>query len=136
MAGNAWGPNALAARVRRLHLPHIGREALEPQRVLRGLRPMPLLLLLTWLLQRTDGVAQNARNETDLTRAIVLALAERGLSTDADDVHFISDTTTIARSPVGRPRAVALAQRGSDPADVYVVETRVSPEGHLIELTD
>jgi hypothetical protein len=136
VAGNAWGPNALAARVRRLHLPHIGREALEPQRLLRGLRPMPLLLLLTWLLQRTDGVAQNARNETDLTRAIVLALAERGLSTDADDVHFISDTTTIAKSPVGRPRAVALAQRGSDPADVYVVETRVSPEGHLIELTD
>ena len=28
-------------------------EALEPQRLLRGLRPMPLLLLLTWLLQRT-----------------------------------------------------------------------------------
>jgi hypothetical protein len=139
VAGNAWGPNALAARVRRLHLPHlphIGREALEPQRLLRGLRPMPLLLLLTWLLQRTDGVAQNARNETDLTRAIVLAMAERGLSTDADDVHFISDTATIAKSPVGRPRAVALAQHGSDPADVYVVETRVSPEGHLIELTD
>jgi hypothetical protein len=136
VAGNAWGPNALAARVRRLHLPHIGREALEPQRLLRGLRPMPLLLLLTWLVQRTDGVAQNARNETDLTRAIVLALAERGLSTEADDVHFISDTTTMAKSPVGRPRAVALAQRGSDPADVYVVETRVSPEGHLIELTD
>ncbi len=136
MAGNAWGPNALAARVRRLHLPHIGREALEPQRLLRGLRPMPLLLLLTWLLQRTDGVAQNARSETDLTRAIVLAMAERGLSTDADDVHFISDTATIAKSPVGRPRAVALAQHGADPADVYVVETRVSPEGHLIELTD
>ncbi|MEI9950861.1 MAG: hypothetical protein WDO74_18275 [Pseudomonadota bacterium] len=58
MAGNAWGPRALAATVRRLnlpHLPHIGREALEPQRLMRGLRPMPLLLLLTWLLQRTDG---------------------------------------------------------------------------------
>ncbi|MEP7050787.1 MAG: hypothetical protein ABJB12_10555 [Pseudomonadota bacterium] len=136
MAGNAWGPNALMARVRRLHFPHIGREALEPQRLLRGLRPMPLLLLLTWLLQRTDGVEQNARAETDLTRAIVLALAERGLHADADDVHFISDTATLAKSPVGRPRAVTLAQRGSDPADVYVVETRVSPEGHLIELTD
>jgi hypothetical protein len=124
------------ARVRRLHFPHIGREALEPQRLLRGLRPMPLLLLLTWLLQRTDGVAQNARAETDLTRAIVLALAERGLHANADDVHFISDTATLAKSPVARPRAVALAQRGSDPADVFVVETRVSPEGHLIELTD
>ncbi len=139
MAGNAWGPGVLAARVRRMHLPHlphIGREALEPQRLLRGLRPLPLLLVLTWLLQRTDGVAQATRNETDLTRAIVLALAERGLSADAEDVHFISDTVTLAKSPVGRPRAVALAQRGSDPADVYLVETRVSPEGHLIELTD
>ena len=139
MAGNAWGPRALAATVRRLqlpHLPHIGREALEPQRLLRGLRPMPLLLLLTWLLQRTDGVAPKTRAETDLTRALVLALAERGLSAEPDDVHFISDTTTLARSPVRRPRAVALAQHGSDPTDVFVVETRVSPEGHLIELTD
>jgi len=41
--------------------------------LLRGLRPMPLLLLLTWLLQRTDGVAPATRAETDLTRAIVLA---------------------------------------------------------------
>ena len=142
MAGNAWGPRALAATVRRLHLPHlpplphIGREALEPQRLLRGLRPMPLLLLLTWALQSTDGVQAKTRAESDLTRAIVLALAERGLTSDANDVHFISDTATLARSPVRRPRAVALAQHGSDPSDVYVVETRVSPEGHLIELTD
>jgi hypothetical protein len=136
VAGNAWGPSALAARMQRLHLPHIGREALEPQRLLRGLRPMPLLLLVTWLIQRTDGVAANVRAETDLTRAVVLALAERGLSADPDDVHFISDTATLAKSPVGRPRAVARAQHGADPADIFVVETRVSPEGHLIELTD
>jgi hypothetical protein len=136
VAGNAWGPSALAARMQRLHLPHIGREALEPQRLLRGLRPMPLLLLVTWLIQRTDGVAANVRAETDLTRAVVLALAERGLSADPDDVHFISDTATLAKSPVGRPRAVARAQHGTDPADIFVVETRVSPEGHLIELTD
>jgi hypothetical protein len=139
VAGNAWGPRALAATVRRLnlpHLPHIGREALEPQRLMRGLRPMPLLLLLTWLLQRTDGVAPKARAETDLTRAIVLALAERGLRTETENVHFITDSATLARSPVRRPRAVALAQHGSEPTDVFVVETRVSPEGHLIELTD
>jgi len=139
VAGNAWGPRALAATVRRLNLPqlpHIGREALEPQRLMRGLRPMPLLLLLTWLLQRTDGVAPKTRAETDLTRAIVLALAERGLRTEAENVHFITDSATLARSPVRRPRAVALAQHGSEPTDVFVVETRVSPEGHLIELTD
>lgn len=136
MAGNAWGPSALAATVRRLHLPRFGREVLEPQRLMRGLRPMPLLLLLTWLLQRADGVAPETRAQTDLTRAIVLALGERGLRADADDVHFITDTATVGKSPVRRPRAVALAQHGSDPADVFVVETRVSPEGHLIELTD
>jgi len=139
VAGNAWGPRALAATVRRLNLqdlPQFGRDALEPQRLMRGLRPMPLLLLLTWLLQRTDGVAAKTRAETDLTRAIVLALAERGLQTEADDVHFITDSPTLARSPVRRPRAVALAQHGLEPPDVFVVETRVSPEGHLIELTD
>lgn len=136
MAGNAWGPSALAATVRRLHLPRFGREALEPQRLLRGLRPMPLLLLLTWLLQRTDGVAAETRAQTDLTRAMVLALAERGLRADAEDVHFITETATLGKSPVRRPRAVALAQHGGDPADVFLVETRVSPEGHLIELTD
>jgi len=103
---------------------------------MRGLRPLPLVLLLTWLLQRTDGVAPATRAETDLTRAIVLALAERGLRTEAEDVHFISDSPTVARSPVRRPRAVALAQHGAEPTDVFVVETRVSPEGHLIELTD
>jgi hypothetical protein len=139
VAGNAWGPRALAATVRRLNfpqLPHIGREALEPQRLMRGLRPMPLLLLLTWLLQRTDGVAEKTRAESDLTRAIVLALAERGLRTEAENVHFITDSATLARSPVRRPRAVALAQHGSEPTDVFLIETRVSPEGHLIELTD
>jgi hypothetical protein len=139
VAGNAWGPRALAATVRRLNLqdlPQLGRDALEPQRLMRGLRPMPLLLLLTWLLQRTDGVAPKTRAETDLTRAIVLALAERGLHSETEDVHFITDSATLARSPVRRPRAVALARHGSDPTDVYVVETRVSPEGHLIELTD
>ena len=39
MAGNAWGPRALAATVRRLNLqdlPHFGGEALEPQRLMRG----------------------------------------------------------------------------------------------------
>ena len=111
MAGNAWGPSALAATVRRLKLPQLGREALEPERLLRGLRPMPLLLLLTWLLQRTDGVAPKTRAETDLTRAIVLALEERGLHTEVDEVHFISDTATVARSPVRRPRAVAPMKR-------------------------
>ena len=97
---------------------------------------MPLLLLVTWLLQRTDGVAPKTRAETDMTRAVVLALAERGLTAEVEDVHFISDSPTLAKSPVGRPRAVARAQRGTDPADVFLVETRVSPEGHLIELTD
>jgi hypothetical protein len=97
---------------------------------------MPLLLLVTWLVQSTDGVAPKTRAETDLTRALVLALAERGLNAEPDDVHFISDSATLAHSPVGRPRAVARAQRGTDPADIYLIETRVSPEGHLIELTD
>ncbi|HEY4107280.1 MAG TPA: hypothetical protein VGM44_25455, partial [Polyangiaceae bacterium] len=136
MAGNAWGPSALAARVRALHLPELGRDVLEPRRLLSGLRPLPLLLLVTWLVQRTDGVAPKTRAETDLTRALVLALAERGLNAEADEVHFISDSATLARSPVSRPRAVARAQRGTDPADIYLIETRVSPEGHLIELTD
>lgn len=136
MAGNAWGPSALAARVRALHLRDLGRDALEPRRLLSGLRPMPLLLLVTWLFQRTDGVAQKTRAETDLTRAVVLALGERGLSTQPDDVHFISDSATLAHSPVARPRAVARARRGTDPADIFLIETRVSPEGHLIELTD
>ncbi len=136
MAGNAWDPQALIARVRRIHLPHFDRHVLEPQRLARGLRPMPLLLLVTWLIQRTDGVAPKTRAETDLGRAVVLALAEQGLSAELDDVHFISDSAQLAKSPVTRPRAVARAQRGSDPADIYLIETRVSPEGHLIELTD
>ncbi len=99
-----------------------------------SLRPLPLLAVAFWFLHWRDGAPRAARVEHDGARAISVALAARGLTAQATDVHFIAKSPGLLESPVERERAVVLAHRPGEPSDVFVVETRVAPGGSLLEL--
>jgi hypothetical protein len=99
------------------------------------LRPLPLVLAGVWLLQRSPGAPAEAMAEPDLSVALTLALRAEGLSADAVDVYWVDGPGGIVESRSERPRAVMLARRAGEPADVYVARVKLSPEGRLLKVT-
>jgi hypothetical protein len=113
------------------------RERLSSARARQALvllRPWPLIVLASWILQQRGAAPEAARAESDRARALAIALAGRGLHASPDEIHFIPPAATFSSSPLPRSRAVVRARRPNEPADIYVVEGRVSPEGSLLEL--
>jgi hypothetical protein len=110
------------------------RTSWQPERFRPLLRPLPLLALGFWFLHWNDGAPRSARAEPDGEKALALALGARGLSADHRDVHFVPKAPRPWDLSVERRRAVVRARRGDEPADIFVVETRVAPGGSLLEL--
>src|SRR3954466_13474368 len=107
-------------------------------RVLRRLwamgRPLPLFALLCGWLHEYASAPEAARREIDPARSLVLALAQLGLSADQTQVLLLPDQTP--RGAVTRhERAVVLARRPGELADVYLVAARRAPEGNLLEIS-
>jgi hypothetical protein len=100
----------------------------------RGLRPLPVLLLFGWLLHLGGGVPREAASEPDASRALVNALASEGLIADPAEVNWLDPPPSFMGSRWTRPRAVVRAARRDEPADVYLVSAKLSPEGRLLEL--
>jgi hypothetical protein len=101
---------------------------------LPSLRPLPLLAIGFWFVHWRDGAPQQARLEPDPARAVTLALSARGLAAEPRDVHFLPPERPLFASPVDRRRAVVRARRRGDPSDIFLVETRFSPSGSLLEI--
>jgi len=99
------------------------------------LRPLPLLLLLALLPHRGGGVVRAAAAEPDLSTALARALESHGLRVDSSEVFWVDQPAGVIGSRRAHPRAVVLAAVGDAPADVYLVTTRLSPEGRLLELS-
>jgi hypothetical protein len=98
-------------------------------------RPLPLLAFVCGWLHEYDTAPDAARREIDPARSVALALAPLGLSADPSDVEFLPDRTP--RGAMTRHgRAVVLARRSGEPADVHLVLTRRSPEGNLLEVSN
>lgn len=72
----------------------------------------------------------------DRRAGVVEALSARGLSVPSvDDVLWVDAPPGVLRSAFGRSRAVVRAAPGTgEPADVFLVDTRLSPEGALLEV--
>ena len=104
-------------------------------RLVALMRPLPLLLLLAWLVQRVGGVPSAAAAEADPARALVDALAAQGLQTTPGDVHWLERPESAIASRLERPRAVVRAHRAGAPSDIFEVTTRRAPGGHLLEVT-
>jgi hypothetical protein len=107
----------------------------EWRRLLLTARPLPILLGLAWLIHRGDSLPTRVVRETDRKQAIVEALRTRSLVAKLDEMHFVSPTSPLLDSPIDRERAVIRAAHPGEPSDIYLVDVRRSPEGHLIELT-
>jgi hypothetical protein len=95
-----------------------------------ALRPVPVILLLAWSLQQ--GKSGAAVPERDTSRALVHALGARGLTADPADVRWVDTERGLWRALFGEPRAVLRARRPGEPADIFLVRARLSPEGHLL----
>ncbi|HEY8943554.1 MAG TPA: hypothetical protein VIM73_04800, partial [Polyangiaceae bacterium] len=106
----------------------------ELQRLAFSARPLPLVLLGMWAFHRGDSLPDRVVQESDRRQAIVEGLRARGLIAHRADVHFVSPTKPLLDSPVARERALVRAARPGEPNDVYLVDARRSPEGHLIGL--
>jgi hypothetical protein len=97
-------------------------------------RPLPLFVLLCFWVHDYDTALVSARREPDPARSIAVALRGLGLGADPSQVLFLPDPTP--RGAVTRhERAIALARRPGEPADIYLIDARRSPEGNLLELS-
>jgi hypothetical protein len=97
-------------------------------------RPLPLFAGLFGWMHAYDAAPENARRETDPARSLALALRKLGLAAEPGHVLFLPDQTP--RGAVTRhERAVALARRPGELADVYLVNSRRTPDGTLLEIT-
>ena len=97
-----------------------------------SLRPLPLLASAFGFCTGGGRRAWRAASKTR-TRSEHRA-AGRGLI--AEPVRaFHPKSPGLLETPVERERAVVRARRGDDPADIYVVETRVAPGGSLLSST-
>lgn len=106
----------------------------EWQRLAATARPLPLLLAVTWMFHRGDSLPERVVRETDRRQAIVEALRARSLLTRREEVHFVSPTRPLLDSPVERERALVRGAHPGEPNDIYLVDARRSPEGHLIDI--
>jgi hypothetical protein len=97
-------------------------------------RPLPLFAALAVWMHDYETAPDAARRETDVARSLSLGLAKLGLSADPSQVMLLPDRTP--RGAVTRhERALVLARRPGELADVYLVRARRSPEGNLLEIS-
>src|SRR5438045_1821891 len=101
------------------------------QRLVALGRPLPLFALLCFWLHDYDTALEAARREPDPSRSLAVALRKLGLGADPGQVLLLPDQTP--RGAVTRhERALAIARRPGEPADVYLIDARRSPEGNLL----
>lgn len=102
-------------------------------RVRRVLQPLPAAVAVAWLASGS-GLPPSARAELAPERGLVAALAERGVTLGEGDVHWIDPVQGGLGARWRDVRALIRASTGGDPADVWLVVVRLSPEARLAEV--
>jgi hypothetical protein len=131
VSGPPSGPRYTPVRT----FPRLSVPGVDFGAVLKVARPLPLLAVLAGWWHDYDSAPGDARREPDPARAVVLALQSRGITADPGDVHFLPEEPRRFAQVTERERAVVRAGRPGEPADIFLVRTRRSPEGELLELT-
>lgn len=131
VAGPPSGPRLTPVR----GFPRLSVPALQARALLRHARPLPLIALLAGWWHDYDSAPEAARLEKDPARAVVIALASQGLIADPSEVHFLPEQPRRFGQVTQRERAVVRASRQGEPADIFLVRTRHSPDGEMLELT-
>ncbi len=96
-------------------------------------RPIPFALAAAALFAMRRGVDVDA-NAPSRSAALAQVLRARGLSCDADDVTWVRGPRGVRGALTGGARALVRASKGGDPADLYFVDARLSPEGTLLDV--
>ncbi|MBX3181426.1 MAG: hypothetical protein KIT72_13880 [Polyangiaceae bacterium] len=100
------------------------------------LRPAVPVLALAALVHWADRVPAEATQEASRSRALVLALAAAGFEANEAEVHWVDEPGGGLTAATRDVRAVVRAHQADEPADIYLVVTRLSPEGRLLRLAD
>ncbi len=75
-----------------------------------------------------------ASAEPDLAHALAQALASEGLVALPSEVFWVDHPTGFLGSRIEHPRALVRAHAVDQPADIFLITSRLSPEGRLLEL--
>ena len=97
------------------------------------LRPLPYALLATFLATCAldPGVPLAAANRS---AALVHVLRARGLRAAGADVTWIDGAGGALGATFGSSRALVRANVKDEPADLYLIHARLSPEGALLDV--
>ena len=108
--------------------PGVGR------RLVAAARPLPLLLALGLVALPGNPVVPAASAEPDLAQALTRALASKGLVAIPSEVFWVDQPAGFLGSRINHPRALVRAHAVDQPADIFLITSRLSPEGRLLEL--
>ena len=115
----------------------------SPARSGRGRRSASLVALLAPLPFAAAGAlltvppgAVSKRPGAERSAALARELSARDLETTERDVRWVDAPGGVFASRRARPRALVRARRPGEAWDVYVVRTRLSPEGTLLGVDD
>lgn len=94
-------------------------------------RPLPYfvglsLAVVAIRVERIDPAPAN------VSSALASALAQRGLSATPDDVQWLERDPGVGGAFRANGRALVRANAPQEPADIYVVDVRLSPQGALL----
>jgi hypothetical protein len=100
-----------------------------------SLRPVPfaIAIALAWSMHRSADIDDRAPNRST---ALCEALASRSLTCDAADVTWLTGAHGVRGATFGGARALVRAESPGEPADLYLVDARLSPEGMLLAVDD
>ncbi len=83
---------------------------------------------------RAPAVSSKARGQPSLAAALVEGLREEGWTSQPSQVQWVDRPSGGFHVLWSGPRAIVLAHRSDEPADVLLVRTRLTPEGRLLSI--
>jgi hypothetical protein len=92
------------------------------------------VLLAGLLLTGRDAGVHRAPNRSIALAALLTS--SHGLACNEDDVAWLSGPRGVHGAVLGSARALVRANAHGEPADLYLIEARLSPEGNLIDVGD
>src|SRR5581483_1418567 len=95
--------------------------------------PVVLLMSAAAAFHRGSGIDLVAPSSE---AAVAEALTARGLSCDAADVAWVEGPHGLRGAVAAAGLAIVRARASGEPADLYLVEARLSPEGVVLGLGD
>ncbi len=96
------------------------------------LRPLPFALLVGLGLAQLRKPVDTRPSAADA--ALASELSQLGVTVSPEDVAWVKNTPSLGNALCANARALVRIAKPNEPADLYLVEARLSPEGSLLEV--